>query len=45
MMQWGSHASVTQARADMYKDDTHGKIGFWTDNGDIVITTLATTSR
>ena len=20
-------------RADMYQDDTHGKIGFWTDNG------------
>ena len=35
MMAWGDHmlAHTGKKRADMYKDDTHGKIGFWTDNG------------
>lgn len=35
MMQWGDRVLryTGKSRADMYKDDTHGKIGFWTDNG------------
>jgi len=35
MMAWGDRMLkfTGKARADMYKDTTHGKIGFWTDNG------------
>jgi hypothetical protein len=35
MMAWGDHMLkfTGKTRADPYKDDTHGKIGFWTDNG------------
>ena len=35
MMAWGDRMLrfTGKPRADMYKDDTHGKIGFWTDNG------------
>jgi hypothetical protein len=35
MMSWGDRmlTFTGRARADKYLDDTHGKIGFWTDNG------------
>jgi len=35
MMAWGDRMLkfTGKPRADMYKDVTHGKIGFWTDNG------------
>ena len=35
MMAWGDRMLkfTGKARADMYKDTTHGKIGFWTVNG------------
>lgn len=35
MMNWGDRMLkyTGKPRADMYLDDTHGKIGFWTDNG------------